>query len=97
MHSQQIEYQAGDITLKGYYSVDKKISGKRPAVLVVSDWSGCNEFAWKKAEKLAELGYVGFAVVLQAIMIRYHTSYKNVHHTVPFFASYLKKLFIMAY
>lgn len=62
MHSQSIEYQEGTTTLKGYYSFDKNISGKRPAVLVVSDWSGCNEFAWEKAEKLAELGYVGFAI-----------------------------------
>ena len=62
MHSQQIEYHEGETILKGYLAFNKNVSGKRPAVLVASDWSGCNEFAWQKAEKLAALGYVGFAI-----------------------------------
>jgi dienelactone hydrolase len=57
-----IEYRDGETVLEGYCAYDDKISGKRPVVLVVHDWSGRNELACKKAEKLAELGYVGFAV-----------------------------------
>lgn len=34
----------------------------RPAVLVVHDWSGRNDFACHKAQMLAKLGYIGFAV-----------------------------------
>ena len=48
--------------LHGFYAYDDSFSGKRPIVLVAHDWSGRNEFAQQKAELLAELGYVGFAI-----------------------------------
>lgn len=59
---QKIEYRDGDVVLEGFYAYDNKIPGKKPAVLVCHDWSGKNDFACAKAEKLAELGYVGFAL-----------------------------------
>lgn len=59
---QKIDYRDGDVSLEGFYAYDDKIKDKRPAVLVAHDWSGKNEFACKKAERLAELGYVGFAL-----------------------------------
>ncbi|MHB1948101.1 MAG: dienelactone hydrolase family protein [Gammaproteobacteria bacterium] len=59
---QKIQYQDGDVELEGYCAVDKSKPGQKPAVLVFHDWSGRNEFAQKKAEQLAELGYIGFAV-----------------------------------
>ncbi|TAK78238.1 MAG: dienelactone hydrolase family protein [Gammaproteobacteria bacterium] len=62
LQTQKIEYHDGDVTLEGFYAYDATIKGKRPAVLVAHDWSGKNEFACHKAEKLAELGYVGFAL-----------------------------------
>lgn len=67
LQTQKIKYQDGEIVLEGYYAIDNSKSGKRPAVIVVHDWSGRNEFADKKAEKLAELGYVGFALDLYGI------------------------------
>lgn len=60
--TQKIEYHADDVLLEGYYAYDDRITEKRPAILVTHDWSGKNEFACKKAEKLAELGYTGFAL-----------------------------------
>lgn len=57
-----IDYRDGNTLLEGFYVYDDQHTGKRPAVLVAHDWSGKNEFACKKAEKLAELGYVGFAL-----------------------------------
>lgn len=62
LENKKIEYRDNDTVLEGYCAIDNKITGKRPAVLVAHDWSGRNEFADKKAEKLAELGYVGFAL-----------------------------------
>lgn len=62
LKTQTIEYRDQDVVLEGYYAYDDKISEKRPAVLVSHDWSGKNKFACHKAEKLAELGYVGFAL-----------------------------------
>jgi dienelactone hydrolase len=62
LQTQKIKYEDGNIVLEGYLAIDTQYSGKRPGVLVFHDWSGRNEFADKKAEKLASMGYVGFAV-----------------------------------
>jgi dienelactone hydrolase len=47
---------------QGYLAYDDQSSEKRPAVLVVHDWSGRNTFACQQAEHMAKTGYVGFAV-----------------------------------
>lgn len=62
IQSKKIEYYDNNILLEGFYAYDDAHTHKRPIVLVSHDWSGRNEFADKKAEKLAELGYVGFAI-----------------------------------
>jgi len=60
MHTDVIEYEAGDTPLKGYIAC--KSNTKQPALLIGHDWSGCGEFVRHKAEQLAESGYVGFAI-----------------------------------
>jgi dienelactone hydrolase len=60
--SKFLEYNEGDTLLEGYLAVSDSTLQKKPAVLVVHDWSGRNEFACQKANLLAELGYTGFAV-----------------------------------
>ena len=62
LKTQTIDYQENTTALEGYYAYDEKIPGKRPAVIVCHDWSGKNDFSCNKAQKLAELGYVGFAL-----------------------------------
>lgn len=62
LKTQKIEYNDKDTLLEGYYAADENQMGKKPIVLVVHDWSGRNHFADQKAEKLAELGYIGFAI-----------------------------------
>lgn len=62
MLAKQVEYHDENTLLEGYLACNNSKNEKRPLVLVVHDWSGRNEFACKKAELLAELGYVGFAV-----------------------------------
>ncbi len=57
-----VEYRSGDTVLKGYLAVNRAIKGKRPAVLVVHEWWGHNEYARKRARMLAELGYTALAV-----------------------------------
>jgi dienelactone hydrolase len=59
---EEVSYQAGDTTLKGYLARDAAVQGKRPGILVVHEWWGHNEYARKRAEQLAELGYVTLAV-----------------------------------
>ncbi len=57
-----INYQAGEITCEGYLAWDDAISGPRPALAIAHTWAGRGEFEQNKAEELAKLGYVGFAV-----------------------------------
>lgn len=62
LHKSKHIYFHGEQSLEGYLAYDPSHQQRRPAVLVIHDWSGRNEFACKKAELLASLGYVGFAV-----------------------------------
>lgn len=62
MKTEHIEYRDGDTVLEGFCVYDDKSQTKRPGVLVCHDWSGRNPFAQHKAQQLAELGYVGFAL-----------------------------------
>lgn len=62
LKTQKIEYKEGDVILEGFYAYDDSLQGKRPAILIAHDWSGRNEFACRKAEKLTESGYAGFAL-----------------------------------
>jgi dienelactone hydrolase len=56
-----VEYTQGDTVCKGYLAYDDAAPGKRPGVLVVHEFWGLNDFARKKAEQLAQMGYVAFA------------------------------------
>lgn len=58
----EVEYRAGDTVLKGYLADNPSLKGKRPAVLVVHEWWGHNEYARKRATMLAKEGYVALAV-----------------------------------
>lgn len=62
MHTEFIEYTHDGVVCEGYLAYDASINGKRPAVIVCHAWGGQDDFAREKATKLAELGYVGFAL-----------------------------------
>lgn len=62
VHTEPIEYQHGDVLLEGYLAYDDATKIKQPGVLVVHEWKGLNEYAKQRAEQLALLGYVAFAV-----------------------------------
>jgi dienelactone hydrolase len=57
-----VHYQEGDTKLTGYMAYDTKFKGKRPGILVVHEWWGQNAYARKRADMLAKLGYVAFAL-----------------------------------
>jgi dienelactone hydrolase len=59
--TKDVEYKAGDTTLKGYVAYDDEKQGKLPAVVVVPEWWGNNDYPKRRARMLAELGYVAFA------------------------------------
>lgn len=56
-----IDYRDGGALLEGYLAY--RDTGKpKPAVLVAHDWSGRRELACQGAERIAEMGYAGFAL-----------------------------------
>lgn len=58
----EIDYASANIVLKGSLAYDDALPGRRPAVLVVHEWSGLNEHARHNARRLAEAGYVALAL-----------------------------------
>ncbi|MEO0399840.1 MAG: dienelactone hydrolase family protein [Pseudomonadota bacterium] len=59
-----IAYEHNGVALEGVLAVNDAQSGPRPAVLVSHAWAGRSDFEVGVAERLAGLGYAGFAVDL---------------------------------
>lgn len=60
--TQDLEYKQGDTVLQGFLAWDDAQKGKRPGVLVIHEWWGHNQHAREQARRLAQAGYVGFAL-----------------------------------
>src|SRR4051812_28804621 len=56
-----VDYRHGDVKLKAYMTYDDKVSGKRPAVLMIHAREGMTPKTRQLAENWAQLGYVIFA------------------------------------
>ncbi len=64
-------YQIGDATFEGSVSRPTRLAGATaPGVLVVHDWMGYGPFTRQRAEELARLGYIAFAVDMYGQGIR---------------------------
>jgi len=55
-----VEYKQGDTTLEGVVAYDDAFKGPRPGVLIVHQWLGLTDYERKRAEMVAQLGYVAF-------------------------------------
>ena len=64
IESRKVRYSAGGVDMVGYLAWDTAIEGPRPAVIVVHEWWGANDYVQRRADRLAELGYAGFAIDL---------------------------------
>ena len=62
--TQTVHYTGGGADMTGHYARDVERAGPLPGILVVHEWWGCNDYARKRAEMLAELGYAALAVDL---------------------------------
>lgn len=62
VRTERIGYRHGDTLLEGYLAYDDSMTGKHPGVLVAHEWWGLNDYAKRRAEQLARLGYVAFAL-----------------------------------
>lgn len=52
-----VNYQQGGATLEGFRVYDDATDGKRPAVLIIHQWTGLTDYEKGRARQLAELGY----------------------------------------
>src|SRR6516165_2547696 len=62
VHTERVEYKHRDVVLEGYLAYDDSTTEKRPGVLIVHEWTGMNPYVEKRAEQLAGMGYVAFAL-----------------------------------
>ena len=61
MITQYLDYSDGSDALEAYIAYEEADTQK-PLVLVAHDWSGRRDFACRAAERIASMGYVGFAL-----------------------------------
>ncbi len=61
MKKEWVEYSHDGTKLKGYLAYDDKITGKRPAILLIHDRAGMQPYTLGHTETWAKLGYVSFA------------------------------------
>jgi len=57
-----VVYEQGGVKLEGFHVFDDAITGQRPGILVVHQWTGLSNHEKEQSRKLAELGYNVFAV-----------------------------------
>ena len=65
-----VEYRHGDTVLEGVLAWDDAWQTPMPGVLISHAWGGQGAFETEKARRLAEVGYVGFALDLYGKGIR---------------------------
>lgn len=57
-----VEYKDGDTVLEGFLAYDDANKKSRPAVMIVHDWMGLGNNTKEKAQEIAKMGYVAFAL-----------------------------------
>ena len=58
--TEDVTFKSGDETVTGYLAVPES-SGRHPALVVIHEWWGLNDWVKEQAQKLAEQGYVALA------------------------------------
>ena len=61
---QSVSYKSGDETVQGVLYTPANAKGKLPAIVVIHEWWGLNDWVKEQASKLADQGYVTLAVDL---------------------------------
>lgn len=62
MKEENITYTGDGVTMNGFVVYDSNNTEKRPAVLVVHEWWGQNDYIRRRARELAGLGYIAMAL-----------------------------------
>jgi carboxymethylenebutenolidase len=58
-----VSYKSGAETVSGYLAAPEAV-GKKPAIVLIQEWWGLNDFMKRKADEFAKKGYVALAVDL---------------------------------
>jgi len=61
--TETVSYKSGDDTVSSYLALPSG-GGKHPAIVVIHEWWGLNDWVKEQAQKFAEQGYVALAVDL---------------------------------
>jgi carboxymethylenebutenolidase len=61
--TEMVSYKSGADTVSGYLALPEG-GGRHPAIIVIHEWWGLNDWVKEEAQKLAEQGYVALAVDL---------------------------------
>ena len=79
-----IEYMDGEEVLEAYMSWDDKSDKSRPGVLIGHAWAGRTNFECEKADEIAKLGYVGFALDMYGKGVNGESKEENARLMSPF-------------
>jgi carboxymethylenebutenolidase len=71
--TQEVTFPSGDETIAGYLAMPDA-AGQHPALVVIHEWWGLNDWVKEQARKLAEQGYVALAVDLYRGEVTYDPS-----------------------
>lgn len=63
VHTENVSYKSGNESVNGYLALPEG-HGKHPAIIVIHEWWGLNDWVKEQAQHYAELGYVALAVDL---------------------------------
>ena len=64
IQTREVELKQAGILLKGFIAWDDAVTERRPGVLLVHEWWGLDDHMRAQARRLAEAGYVAFALDL---------------------------------
>lgn len=70
VQGKDFEYKVGSATMQGYVALPAKVGKPVPAVIVVHDWNGIDEYEKMRARMIAKLGYVGFCADIYGAGVR---------------------------
>ncbi len=62
LKEENVTYKIDTISMNGYVVYDENKKGPRPAIIVVHEWWGLNDYSKMRARELAKLGYIAMAI-----------------------------------
>lgn len=68
--TETVDYKQGGTVLEGFIAYDDELKGRRPGVIIVHQWMGLKDYEKMRAEQIARLGYVAFAIDIYGKGIR---------------------------